>query len=82
MLALFVQVFAQVAVWVTEKADLRQWRLLPAEIRVGRNTVPAGRYRGEIRFIDAGGTIISSRHIPDFIVKKGEKKFFTFRTIE
>jgi len=82
LLALFVQVFAQVAVWVTEKADLRQWRLLPAEIRVGRNTVPAGRYRGEIQFIDAVGTIISSRHIPDFIVKKGEKKFFTFRTIE
>ena len=82
LLALFVHAFAQAAIWVTEKADLRQWRLLPAEIRLGRNPVPAGRYRGEIRFTDAGGTIISSRHLPDFTVKKGEKKFFMYRTIE
>jgi hypothetical protein len=81
LLGLIVKATAQAAAWATEQADIRHWRLLPAEVRVGRMLVPAGEYNGEIGFMDAGGTILSSTHIPSFAVTKGQKKFLMFRTI-
>jgi hypothetical protein len=65
----------------TEQADVRHWRLLPAEIRVGRGIVPAGEYSGRIQFVSAGGAVVHSKHIPTFIVGENEKRFFMYRTL-
>jgi hypothetical protein len=81
LLGLIVRASANVASILTEQADVRQWRLLPAEIRIGRTVIPPGEYRGEIRFVDSGGGFISSREIAPFSVKKGEKEFFILRTL-
>ncbi len=81
LLGLIVRASANVASILTEQADVRQWRLLPAEIRIGRTVIPPGEYRGEIRFVDSGGGFISSREIVPFSVKKGEKEFFILRTL-
>lgn len=81
LLGLIVQATAQAASWATEQADVRHWRLLPAEIRVGRVIIPPGEYEGEIEFVDAGGAVVSSRRIPRFTVTKKQKKFFMFRTL-
>jgi uncharacterized protein len=73
---------ANIASVATEQADLRHWRLLPAEIRVGRAIVPAGEYSGNIRFIASGGDAIYSKEIPFFSIGENEKKFFTYRTLQ
>lgn len=80
-LGLMVKFTATVASAATEQADVRHWRLLPAEIRVGRVVIAPGKYRGKIDFVDARGAVMSSREIPPFSVKKTEKKFFMFRTL-
>ncbi len=81
LLGLIVRASANVASIVTEQADVRQWRLLPAEIRIGRTVIPPGDYSGKIRFVDSGGAFISSREIVPFSVKKKEKEFFIIRTL-
>jgi len=72
---------ANIASVATEQADVRQWRLLPAEIRVGRAMVPPGEYSGSIQFISSGGAVLYSRQIAPFSVRAREKQFFTYRTL-
>ena len=81
LVGLLVKLTANIASVATEQADVRQWRLLPAEIRVGRTVIPAGEYSGKIDFVDSGGYVISSREIARFSVKKGGKRFFMHRTL-
>ena len=81
LLGFVVQASANIASVATEQADVRQWRLLPAEIRVGRSVIPPGEYRGRIRFVSSGGTSISSREIAPFSLKKGGERFFIYRTL-
>ena len=81
LLGFVVQATANIASVATEQADVRQWRLLPAEIRVGRSVIPPGEYRGRIRFVGSGGTVIGSREIAPFSVKKGGERFFIYRTL-
>lgn len=76
-----VQASGQAFGLLTEQADIRHWRLLPAEIRVGRMIIPSGKYEGEIRFVNSAGFAFSSRKISSFTVEKGEKKFLLFRTL-
>jgi hypothetical protein len=75
------QMTANIASAATEQADVRQWRLLPGEIRVGKTIIPPGEYSGKIEFLGSGGDVIGTRHIAPFFVKKREKKFFTYRTL-
>jgi hypothetical protein len=78
---LLVQVAGNIASVATENADLRHWRTLPDEIRIGRILVPPGRYSAKIDFVDSGGKILFSRNIAPFAVKGGEKKFICQRTL-
>jgi hypothetical protein len=78
---LLVQVAGNIASVATEQADIRHWRLLPAEIRVGRIAVPPGKYEGRISFVNASGATITSREIERFAVERGEKRFITYRTL-
>jgi hypothetical protein len=78
---MLVKVTGNVASVATEQADIRHWRLLPAEIRVGKKAIPPGEYEGSINFVNASGAIISSREIEHFTVESGEKKFITYRTL-
>lgn len=79
---LLVQVVGNIAAAATEQADVRHWRLLPAEIRVGRALVPPGEYEGDIRYVNAGGLEISKRKLANFTVQAGEKKILTDQTLQ
>ena len=81
LLSLIVKASANVVSMATEQADIRQWRLLPAEIRVGRAVIPPGEYSGRIEFVDSGGAVISSREIAPFSIEKRGKRFFILRTL-
>ena len=78
---LMVQIAGNIAAAVTERADVRYWRMLPDQVRVGRALVPAGLYRGEIGFVDSGGNVLFTRQINPFTAGSGEKKFITQRTM-
>jgi hypothetical protein len=78
---LLVQVAGNLAGLATEKADLRHWRSLPDEIRIGRMLVPPGRYTARIEFSDSGGNVLLSRRVAAFAVRGGETKFISQRTL-
>jgi hypothetical protein len=80
MLGLLVQVAGNIASVATEQADIRHWRLLPAEIRVGRVVVPPGDYEGKIEFVNSNGGVVSSRRVERFKVQAGEKRFLIYLT--
>jgi hypothetical protein len=81
LVGLMVQLAGNITTVLSERADIRYWRMLPDEIRIGRALVPAGRYDGEIDFVDSGGDVVISRNIKPFWVATGEKKFIMQRTI-
>jgi uncharacterized protein len=81
LVGLLVQAAGNVASFATEQADIRHWRLLPAEIRVAKTEVPPGEYEGRINFVNASGAIITSRKIERFAVEMREKRFITYRTL-
>ncbi len=80
MLGFVVQVAGNIVSVATEQADIRHWRLLPAEIGVGRVIVPPGDYEGKIEFVNAGGGVVSSRIVERFTVQAGEKRFLIYLT--
>jgi len=81
LVGLMVQLAGNITTALTERADVRYWRMLPDEIRMGRALIPAGRYDGEIDFVDSGGGVVISRNVEPFLVASGEKKFIIQRTI-
>ena len=79
--ALLVQIAGNIASAVTEQADTRHWRLLPAQIRLGRVILPPGTYAGQIDFIDKNGNTLISRDIRTFKIEAGQKHFIAYRTL-
>jgi hypothetical protein len=78
---LMVQLAGNIVAVATERADVRYWRMLPDEVRVGRGLVPAGRYQGEIEYVDSYGNVLLTRRLEPFNAVAGEKKYFTQRTM-
>jgi len=70
---MLTQMTANIASVATEQADVRHWRLLPAEIRIGRIIVPAGDYSESIRFVSTGGAAIHAKQIPSFSLRERRK---------
>jgi hypothetical protein len=79
---MLVQIAGNVAAFASESADVRQWRMLPDEIRVGAVLVPPGEYEGTIDFVGDNGATIAARPIKPFTVAEGTKTFFIQRTLK
>ncbi len=77
-----VQVAGNIAAAVTERADVRHWRMLPDEIRVARMLAPPGLYDGRIDFVDTAGKVVLSTDVTVFAVSSGEKKLIFQRTMQ
>jgi hypothetical protein len=65
-----------------ENADVRHWRLLPAQIQVARAVIPAGDYQGVIQLLDNKGNSLGTRPLASFSIQENEKKLIPFRTME
>ncbi len=80
-LGFLVQIITQGALLATENADTRQWRMLPASIRIGLGTLEPGTWQGEMKFFDAGGKVVATRQVRPFTVMPGQKFFLIVRTV-
>ena len=65
-----------------ENADIRHWRLLPAQIQVARVVVPGGDYECVIQVLDRNGNPINTRSAASISIHNGEKKLIPLRTME
>ncbi len=71
---------SQGAAAATEIADTRCWGTLPAQIRMARLKVPAGKHTITVNFKNAVGAIISSHVFSDIEIKKGKRTYLSYRT--
>jgi hypothetical protein len=60
-----------VAVDVTENADLRLWRTSPGFCYAGEFPVTAGLHNIEIHFLDSAGRIIDCQSVKNYKVTRG-----------
>jgi hypothetical protein len=77
-----VGLLGNIAAAVTEQADLRCWKTLPAEIRIGTCNVDPGRYKIVASLLNRAGRVVRQISLGETSLNAGEKKFFFFRTID
>jgi hypothetical protein len=78
----FAGLLGNIAAIITERADLRCWKTLPAEIRIGRSIVDPGNYKLDVSLLNKTGGVIRQLPLDEISIKRGEKKFIFFRTID
>ena len=63
----------------TERADLRSWQTLPAQIRIARLYLDPGEYNFYIQTYNENHQLLNKLNLGDATIKAGQKKFFLFR---
>ena len=63
----------------TERADLRSWQTLPAQIRVARLLLEPGEYEFFVQTYTDNNRFLNKVSLGKGNLKAGEKKFFVFR---
>jgi hypothetical protein len=77
-----VGLLGNIASIITERADLRCWKTLPAEIRIGRCIVDPGNYKLVFFLLNKTGELIRQLPLHKISITRGEKRFVFFRTID
>jgi hypothetical protein len=65
--------------FATEGADTRSWSLLPERILLARLELPPGRYRLDVRLLDANGQPAQNMSIPNVELKAGAVRLLSYR---
>lgn len=63
----------------TERADLRGWQTLPAQIRVARMLLEPGEYEFYVQTYAEDSRLLNKVSLGKSTIEAGEKKFFVFR---
>jgi hypothetical protein len=71
---------ARAAAAATETADTRGWRALPAQFRMARLRVPAGRQDVRIRYLSGGGMALWEEIVPGVVIRPGRRTYVHVRT--
>ncbi len=77
-----VRMLGNLGTLILERADLRSWKTLPAEIRIGKCVVPPGSYRIDLDLKSSAGGLVKKMSLADVTLEPGEKKLIYFRTVE
>lgn len=67
------------ALMLSDRADLRSWRSLPASLQMLRSTLPAGKHRVELVALDRSGFPIYTVVDQEIELKAGSKRFVVGR---
>ena len=65
--------------FATEGADTRSWSLLPERILLARLELPPGRYRLDVRLLDANGQPAQNLSIPNVELQAGAVRLLNYR---
>lgn len=79
---LLTRVTGELLIFMSEQADLRSWRTLPAEIMISKITVPPGKYEIWSECVDASGSFVQKVDLGSRDLKAGDKILMQFRTTE
>jgi hypothetical protein len=66
----------------TETADERGWGTLPAQIRMARVKLPAGKHEVAVLFKDAAGVVVSSRTFSGVDIGDAKRTYLSYRTAQ
>ena len=67
----------QVATVATERADTRSWLTLPANIQMGRLSLPAGSYNVKVELLGLNQQVVATQNYPGIVIRKSHKTFLT-----
>jgi len=67
------------ALMLTEQADLRHWRSLPANVQILRTPLDPGSYNFTLDILSVGDTVYKSIEFKNVIIKANKKTFLTAR---
>ena len=73
-------VAGEVLAAITERADIRGWFTIPAELRLARIPLAPGKHSIVIDYLDANGKVVTSEERKDIEVKAGERTWIPART--
>jgi hypothetical protein len=79
---LLTRVTGQILIFMSEQADLRSWRTLPAEILISKLAVPPGSYEIWAECVDASGSFVQKVDLGSRKVRAGDKILLQFRTTQ
>ena len=77
-----VSLLAGVARTIVAAADLRQWQLLPAEIRVARLVVPSGVYQVDVEYVNSYNQVVWTKNHGQVRIQRGEDEFVFLESIQ
>jgi len=77
-----VRMLGNLGALILERADLRSWETLPAEIRIGKCVMPPGSYRIDLDLKSSAGGLVKQMALDDVELAPGEKRLVLFRTVE
>ncbi len=63
----------------SDRADLRCWKTLPAELKMLRLPLKAGRYHLQVDVLTGNSTVLRSKDFGEIEVKAGKKRIFVAR---
>ena len=70
---------AFIALLAADRADLRSWRSLPAELQMVRLPLRAGTYDVQVEVLGWSGEVLWTEAFPKLEIKAGQKKFVIAR---
>ncbi|MES3037199.1 MAG: hypothetical protein V4736_04755 [Bdellovibrionota bacterium] len=74
---------AWIAMYASDRADLRQWSLLPQTIQIVRQPLPAGRHWITAKSLNAAGAVLEElKPRQEFTIKAGRKHFMVVRSLK
>ena len=82
MAGLFADMLTTAIAVATERADLRCWRTLPAEIRVAKLMVQPGDYNVTAECLGQRGGVVRRLSLGRYAVEPGDKRFIIFHTFD
>lgn len=74
---------AWIAMNVADRADVRQWSMLPQSIHTIRVMLPAGKYRFKLEGLSSSGSLTGeNKEGQEIEIKAGQKKFVVWRSLK
>ena len=73
---------ADIAMHISDRADLRQWSTLPQSFQVAKLKLNSGKYKVSVSGLNKQGQSTGESMPPTWVeVKRGQKKFITWRSV-